>query len=466
MSSPPSFTGRGGRRAPHSIGSGRSAYWRSTNSVHNTRPILPLAPATATNSSWDMTRTPPPKPPAPPQTSASTNGPARPSEYLNQFFSSLKLDEMKESEGIFPRTDQIPPRPQGYGYPRGREPTFRPPPTLFQLEAQERMRPPVLGGRSHKDKLRSVAESWDDAPPTAGFEGEERILGMFEIPPDPPSRSGSPFRDETWLGPNQSVILPSLGDAGPPTAAVQAPPPWSTSALAPKFMDRPAPSQYIEKSLQVEETLLREAQAVLEVKPKDDASIVTRLGDEGMEESPRYSRRRVVAQARAEALKLARAGTTFETSHWSNHGGQSVHDSLLSGSHDRHEQDCPGFSLPISSQASFDSEEQDEAVVVLASPFNEQVSSSRGVRAPARPETPPQDVVLLSELAGPMAPYHPHEYPAAHSTSPASPADRVSGDRPPETQNLISPIRSVYLSTSQSRLNKMQKFEELRQQLG
>ena len=41
------------------------------------------------------------------------------------------------------------------------------------------MRRPILGGRSKKDQLGSVSESWGD-------DGEERF-GLFTIEPDPPS---------------------------------------------------------------------------------------------------------------------------------------------------------------------------------------------------------------------------------------------------------------------------------------
>ena len=44
-----------------------------------------------------------------------------------------------------------------------------------------------MGGRSKKDQLGSVAESWGPVP--------QALKGMFEIEHDPPSRSTSPFKE-------------------------------------------------------------------------------------------------------------------------------------------------------------------------------------------------------------------------------------------------------------------------------
>jgi hypothetical protein len=70
-----------------------------------------------------------------------------------------------------------------------RQPRFQPiEKRCDEMAAKARMLPPVIGGRSKKDQLGSVSDSWG---PVA-----ERTYGMFEIEDDPPSRSASPFKDE------------------------------------------------------------------------------------------------------------------------------------------------------------------------------------------------------------------------------------------------------------------------------
>lgn len=72
-----------------------------------------------------------------------------------------------------------------------RLPRFQPGPGYdLQLNRAE-MRLPVLGGRSKRDQLGSVAESWG-SPHIKG-----RMYGMFEVEADPPSRSTSPFKNST-----------------------------------------------------------------------------------------------------------------------------------------------------------------------------------------------------------------------------------------------------------------------------
>lgn len=68
-------------------------------------------------------------------------------------------------------------------------PRFRPGPGYdLQLNRAD-MRLPVLGGRSKRDQLGSVAESWG----SPHIEG--RMYGMFQVEADPPSRSTSPFKN-------------------------------------------------------------------------------------------------------------------------------------------------------------------------------------------------------------------------------------------------------------------------------
>jgi len=68
------------------------------------------------------------------------------------------------------------------------QPRFQPGPGYDRQLGRTDMRPPILGGRSKKDQLGSVAESWG-APAS-----RERTYGMFQIEIDPPSRSTSPFK--------------------------------------------------------------------------------------------------------------------------------------------------------------------------------------------------------------------------------------------------------------------------------
>lgn len=70
--------------------------------------------------------------------------------------------------------------------PRWRQPVYHPTSRKEEMIARDRMRPLPLGGKSKKDALGSVAESWGPI--------ESRPYGMFEIEDDPPSRSTSPFR--------------------------------------------------------------------------------------------------------------------------------------------------------------------------------------------------------------------------------------------------------------------------------
>ncbi|WVR04803.1 hypothetical protein IAU60_001815 [Kwoniella sp. DSM 27419] len=73
--------------------------------------------------------------------------------------------------------------------------------------ARERMLVPLMGGRSKKAQLGSVAESWGPWPQRADSqdggqyekgvpEGQVQMKGMFELEEDPPSRSTSPFKEE------------------------------------------------------------------------------------------------------------------------------------------------------------------------------------------------------------------------------------------------------------------------------
>ena len=112
---------------------------------------------------------------------------------LDNWFSSVDLN-MAEAPGLC-STSPAPEDPYIHG--RGRsgwepdwhQPRFEPSPEYEDVQARSRLRPPPLGGLSHKDKLGSVSESWGH--PT------EKVYGMFEIQEDPPSRSTSPFRDES-----------------------------------------------------------------------------------------------------------------------------------------------------------------------------------------------------------------------------------------------------------------------------
>jgi len=58
------------------------------------------------------------------------------------------------------------------------------------------MRPPKLGGRSKKELLGSVADSWVPIV----YTGVSRAYGRFEIEKDPPSRSTSPFKAILQVG--------------------------------------------------------------------------------------------------------------------------------------------------------------------------------------------------------------------------------------------------------------------------
>ncbi|CAD6570719.1 MAG: hypothetical protein TREMPRED_005975 [Tremellales sp. Tagirdzhanova-0007] len=72
-----------------------------------------------------------------------------------------------------------------------RQPKCKPsPPTTSLLLDRHRSSPSILGGRSIKERLGSVTDSWG---PKEG-EGEERNYGIFEVEDDPPSRSTSPFK--------------------------------------------------------------------------------------------------------------------------------------------------------------------------------------------------------------------------------------------------------------------------------
>ena len=72
-----------------------------------------------------------------------------------------------------------------------RQPKLEPSPsTTSSLLDRDRSRPPIFGGRSKKEQLGSVTDSWG---PMEG-EGHDRAYGIFEIEDDPPSRSTSPFK--------------------------------------------------------------------------------------------------------------------------------------------------------------------------------------------------------------------------------------------------------------------------------
>ncbi len=71
-----------------------------------------------------------------------------------------------------------------------RQPKFQPDPSWDSMRAQERKRPPKLGGRSKKELLGSVADSWAPVEKDDG----SRPYGMFEIEEESPSRSASPTR--------------------------------------------------------------------------------------------------------------------------------------------------------------------------------------------------------------------------------------------------------------------------------
>ncbi|WVQ80224.1 hypothetical protein IAT38_002329 [Cryptococcus sp. DSM 104549] len=74
-----------------------------------------------------------------------------------------------------------------------KQPRFQPGPAYEKMMAKERMLPPKLGGRSKKDLLGSINDSWGPIDEFADLDEERR--GMFEILEDPPSRSTSPFKE-------------------------------------------------------------------------------------------------------------------------------------------------------------------------------------------------------------------------------------------------------------------------------
>lgn len=104
-----------------------------------------------------------------------------------------------------------------------RQPKFRPSSKHEEAAARKRLRPPTLGGKSKKDQLGSVNESWGPI----GEEGE-KVYGMFEIERDPPSRSTSRFteesprpkREEVRAAKNEAYERARVGTpyAGPPYA--------------------------------------------------------------------------------------------------------------------------------------------------------------------------------------------------------------------------------------------------------
>lgn len=71
------------------------------------------------------------------------------------------------------------------------------------LTARYRMKAVPLGGRSKRDLLGSVADSW-------GTMEEEPRYGMFDIEKDPPSRSTSPFKIEN---PDRATLRAARADA-------------------------------------------------------------------------------------------------------------------------------------------------------------------------------------------------------------------------------------------------------------
>lgn len=81
-----------------------------------------------------------------------------------------------------------------------RQPKFRPSAKYEEAAARERLRPPTLGGKSKKDQLGSVNESWGPID-----EEGEKVYGMFEIERDPPSRSTSPFKEESPRSKQEAV---------------------------------------------------------------------------------------------------------------------------------------------------------------------------------------------------------------------------------------------------------------------
>ena len=80
-----------------------------------------------------------------------------------------------------------------HAYHTWRQPIYHPTARKDEMIARDRMRPPPPGGKSKKDALGSVAESWGPL--------ETRPYGMFEIEADPPSRSTSPFRQQEQVEP-------------------------------------------------------------------------------------------------------------------------------------------------------------------------------------------------------------------------------------------------------------------------
>lgn len=88
------------------------------------------------------------------------------------------------------------------------QPRFTPGHLYEELMARDRLKPPTLGGRSKKDQLGSVNESWGEL----GQEGP-KIYGMFEIERDPPSRSTSPFKEHVDVPPARDEVREAKREA-------------------------------------------------------------------------------------------------------------------------------------------------------------------------------------------------------------------------------------------------------------
>lgn len=72
-------------------------------------------------------------------------------------------------------------------------PRFRPTPSYEAWVHRAENRPPVLGGRSKKDDLGSISESWGPVR-EEDADVPDLYKGLFEVDLDPPSRSTSPFK--------------------------------------------------------------------------------------------------------------------------------------------------------------------------------------------------------------------------------------------------------------------------------
>ena len=157
---------------------------------------------------------------------------------------------------------------------------------------------------------------------------------MFEIPEDPPSRNGSPFRDETYDGPVSRVandLTRSIDQDNPwqvaktakgANMADQAEPPQQVQSpeetTRPKEAEEttrwgPVPEWTMKapkEKARKEEKTTQFARAGERKQQKDyEAMMLERRSDDKRD---RISYRNQVRRAKVESLKLARAGTSYE----------------------------------------------------------------------------------------------------------------------------------------------------------